>query len=246
MTGVFLTADWRRLLMFNYCVDAELLRGYTPHGTEVDSWGGNTFISLVAFQFLDTRVKGVPVPFHCNFEEINLRFYVRARAPEGWRRGVVFISEVVPRAAIAAVARWLYNENYSAHATRAAVSDPRGAVSGSVEYGWKVGDEWLTVSAGYSGEPVLPGPGSQEEFITEHYWGYTRQRDGSTVEYRVQHPQWRVWTAHDVVVTHAVAGFYPSGLAAVLAHPPRSAFVAEGSRVQVWSGNRLHQQPAHD
>src|SRR5215510_14081912 len=114
MEKVFLTAEWRHLAMLNYEMEPQILQPYVPAGTELDTWGNKTFISVVGFMFLKTRVLGLPIPFHQNFEEINLRFYVRRKTEEGWRRGVVFIKEIVPRAAIALTARWLYNENYVA------------------------------------------------------------------------------------------------------------------------------------
>src|SRR5262245_9199655 len=114
----FLTAEWRYLAMINYEVDPAILHPYIPRGTELDRWQGRTFVSLVGFLFLKTRVLGLWVPFHSDFEEVNLRFYVRRRAPDGWRRGVVFIREVVPRRAIATVARVFYNENYVARRMR--------------------------------------------------------------------------------------------------------------------------------
>src|SRR5262245_30634025 len=111
---VFLTAEWRYLAMINYQVDPSILQASVPAGTELDQWRGRTFVSLVGFLFLKTRVLGLRIPFHENFEEINLRFYVRRRGAEGWRRGVVFIREIVPRQAIATAARIFYNENYAA------------------------------------------------------------------------------------------------------------------------------------
>src|SRR5260370_27968444 len=110
----FLSAEWRNLVMLNYEVDPTVLQPLVPKGTELDVWDGHSFLSLVGFLFLRTRVFGVPIPFHRNFEEVNLRFYVRRKTGEGWRRGVVFVKEFVPRTAIALVARRLYNENYVA------------------------------------------------------------------------------------------------------------------------------------
>jgi uncharacterized protein YqjF (DUF2071 family) len=236
----FLTAEWRDLVMLNYPVESSILAPHVPRGTELDEWDGNTFISLVAFSFLNTRVKRIPVPFHRDFEEINLRFYVRFKGPEGWRRGVVFVREVVPKRAIASIARWLYNENYVACPTR---SNPRHAADGSQirEYGWCHKDKWLSIGATYSGSPSLPKEGSEEEFISEHYWGYTSQRDGSTVEYRVEHPQWNVWPASDHVASGDFAEFYGPEFAAALAGPPSSAFVADGSAVIVREGTQLEQ-----
>ena len=110
----FLTAQWRHLAILNYLVEPSLLGGLVPRGTELDAWQGRTYVSVVGFLFLNTRILGVPVPFHRHFEEVNLRFYVRREAEDGWRRGVVFVKELVPKRAIAWVARAVYNENYVA------------------------------------------------------------------------------------------------------------------------------------
>ena len=241
MATTFLTAEWRDLVMLNYAVSPETLRPHVPAGTELDIWNGTAFASLVAFSFQDTRLLGIPVPFHRDFEEINLRFYVRARGPEGWRRGVVFVKEVVPRRAIAAVARWVYNENYVACPTRSRRKQGDVRV---VEYGWKSDGDWLTIGATVSGEPQLPGEGSEEAFISEHYWGYSAQSDGGTVEYRVEHPQWTVWRAS----AHAVEGdterFYGRGFAEAFAGSPTSAFVCRGSEVGVHRGTRFSPAPS--
>ena len=103
----FLTAQWRHLVLINYEIAPEIVRPYVPRGTEIDSFDGRTYASLVGFLFLDTRLRGVPIPFHRNFEEVNLRLYVRRKGAEGWRRGVVFVREIVPRLALAWVARTL-------------------------------------------------------------------------------------------------------------------------------------------
>lgn len=239
MPPIFLTAEWRWLVMFNFAIEPQLLRKFTPAGTEIDHWNGTTFVSLVAFKFLNTKVRGLSIPFHRHFEEINLRFYVRGRGPEGWRRGVVFVREVVPRQAIAKVARWLYNENYHACPTRSTIVEPSDAQPGSVEYGWNHGKHWLTIGTRFAGEPVLPAPDSHEEFITEHYWGYSSQWDGRTVEYQVEHPQWRVWSATETKLDGDLHGFYGPEFAEAMTAPPHSVFVADGSPVNVRRGTRL-------
>lgn len=237
MNAVFLTAEWRDLVMLNYAVDPAALAPHVPNGTELDSWDGTTFVSLVAFSFLNTRVKGVPIPLHRNFEEINLRFYVRAKGPEGWRRGVVFVREVVPRLAIASVARWLYNENYVACPTRCRRDHGHG--ERSLEYGWRYRGEWLSIGARSAGKPAFPNRGSEDEFITEHYWGYSTQRDAGTVEYRVEHPQWKVWETSDHVARGDFEAFYGAEFAEALSSQPTSAFIADGSPVTVRKGGRL-------
>ncbi len=227
--------------MLNYEIDPSVLRPLVPKGTELDPWDGRHFVSVVGFLFLRTRVLGVPIPFHRNFEEVNLRFYVRRRADDGWRRGVAFIKEVVPRLAIAAVARWLYNENYVACRMGSAVCLPdegRGT-PGAVEYSWTSASRRNSVEAAFHGTPACPGPGSEEEYITEHYWGYVPQRDGSSLEYRVEHPPWRVWRASSGKLDCDVKGFYGEPYAEALSQPPSSAFVAEGSDVAVFRGERL-------
>ena len=225
--------------MLNFPIEPKALQKLTPKGTEIDDWEGTTYVSLVAFLFLETKVKGLAIPFHRDFEEINLRFYVRSRRPEGWRRGVVFVREVVPKQAIAFLARMLYNENYIACPTRSSVIDPSGDTAGSVEYGWRSDGQWFSIGAEFSGEPSLPKKNSLEEFITEHYWGYSTQRDGETVEYQVEHPQWKVWTVSETKLDGDVVGFYGPEFASTLQSLPSSAFVADGSPVTVRQGKRL-------
>lgn len=241
LPGPFLTAEWRWLAMLNWEVDPALLRPLVPRGTELDEWSGMTVASLVGFRFLRTRVLGIPIPFHRDFEELNLRFYVRRRGPEGWRRGVVFVKEVVPRRAIAMVARVVYNENYVALSMRHHI-DMEGdslRAGGAVEYDWRHRGRWNTLRAVTAGPPRALADGSEAEFITEHYWGYAAQRDGGCVEYRVEHPRWRVWDASTPALEADVDALYGADFGSVLANPPRSAFVAEGSPVVVRRGTRI-------
>ena len=129
---VFLSAEWRNLVMLNYRVDPEILEQFVPRGTEIDSFQGHTYVSIVGFQFLRTRLLGgLTIPFHANFDEVNLRFYVRRNEGEEVRRGVVFVKEIVPRPAIAAVARLAYGEKYIHCPMRHAVSMGAAAPSAS-------------------------------------------------------------------------------------------------------------------
>jgi uncharacterized protein len=235
---VFLTAEWRHLAMLNYEVDRELLLEFVPRGTELDGWNGRMFVSLVGFRFLKTRVLGFRIPFHSNFDEVNLRFYVRRREGQEVRRGVVFIREIVPRRAIALVARAVYNENYVAlPMTHEIDVDRRNAPA--VSYRWRTSRGWSKMTLDAQGNPQPLNAGSEQEFITEHNWGYAAQRDGGTVEYRVKHPSWRVRTAHRAEFAGEVEELYGGELAAVLRGAPASAFLAEGSPVAVMRGRRL-------
>ncbi|EDY22124.1 conserved hypothetical protein [Chthoniobacter flavus Ellin428] len=216
--------------MVNYVMDPAVLRPLVPRGVELDLWQGEALVSMVGFLFLDTRVLGVPIPFHRDFEEVNLRFYVRRETPEGWRRGVIFVREIVPRWAIASLARGLYNEPYLACPMR------HHLTAGTCEYGWHFAGRWNSLSAEFRGEPVLLGEGSAEEFIFEHYWGYTRLRDGSTAEYQVEHPRWRAWTAENPRLEGDMTALYGAEFAQALGRAPVSAFLAEGSAISVRKG----------
>ncbi|MGO9647802.1 MAG: YqjF family protein [Terriglobales bacterium] len=236
-SGIFLTAEWCDLAILNYEVDPSLLRKLVPSGTELDSWNGKTFISLVGFRFLKTKVRGVSLPFHRNFEEVNLRFYVRRSDGNQVKRGVVFIREIVPRWLIAAVARIVYNERYVALPMEHAIERNGSALT--VEYEWKRGISRNRISVTAKGSPVLPASGSQEQFITEHYWGYAAQKDGGCIEYQVEHPPWKVWATAKAMFEGAMKELYGRELDAVLKRPPYSAFLAEGSNVSVHRGRRL-------
>ena len=238
---VFLTAQWRNLVLLSYEVDPAILARRVPSGTELDSFGGRAFVSLVAFQFLHTRVLGVAVPFHRDFEEINLRFYVRRAAADEVRRGVVFLKEIVPRAAIAWVARRIYHENYIALPTRSECALPAagGAGSGSLRYEWRQGGDWSHAFAEVRGAGYTPDPASLEAFITEHHWGYAAQPDGGTLEYQVEHPRWQVWRASRSELACDVGALYGAEFVGPLSRPPASALVADGTRVVVRRGVRL-------
>ena len=219
--------------MLNYRIHPAVLLPLVPKGTELDTWRGEAMVSVVGFRFLKTRVLGVPVPFHVNFDEINLRFYVRREEAGKVRRGVVFIREVVPRWAIAALARWTYNEPYVACPMKSEAG-PAGA-----RYAWEHGGRWNQLAVEVMGEPGVLVPGSEAEFITEHYWGYTRQCDGGTVEYEVKHPPWRVWSAEAATFECDVRGFYGGAYVEALSARPCSAFLAEGSEIAVMSARRI-------
>jgi uncharacterized protein YqjF (DUF2071 family) len=239
--GKFLTAQWKYLAMLNYIVDPTILEPYVPRGTELDRWNDRVYLSLVGFMFLDTRVLGIPIPFHRDFEEVNLRFYVRRLGPEGWRRGVVFVKEIVPRWAIATVARVVYNEQYVSLPMRHKLDLDGETIGdgGSVEYGWQLNGCWNCLGVETEGPAVSLAPGSEAEFITEHYWGYAAQQDGSSMEYQVEHPPWKVWGAADAWLDCDAAELYAPEFARPLGRPPDSAFVALGSPIVVRKGVRI-------
>lgn len=227
--------------MLNYEVDPEVLGPLVPAGTELDDWQGRTFVSVVGFMFLNTRVFGVAIPWHRNFEEVNLRFYVRRKASDGWRRGVVFVKELVPRVAIALTARVVYGENYVAVPMQHRIESENGRAARprSVSYSWRFRERVNRLEMTVSGDGEQAREGSDAEFITEHYWGYARRRGGRTMEYRVEHPRWRVSRATTARLDCDVAGLYGSQFVESLQTPPASAFLADGSEVTVFRGTVL-------
>jgi len=235
---IFLTAEWRDLLMLNYEADPAHLQKYLPPGTELDSFDGKTYASLVGFRFCRTKLFGnIPIPFHTEFEEINLRFYVKRREGDEIRRGVVFIAEIVPKRAIAYTARWIYGENYVRRQMAHRVIAEESKMD--AEYSWRSGNQWCKLTARASGAPSLPAQGSLEQFITEHYWGYSRQPDGGTVEYHVSHVPWKVWTATHAQFSGNTTDLYGDALSQLLKNAPSSAFIADGSPVKVMRGSEL-------
>lgn len=209
--------------MVNYQVDPGVLSARVPRGTELDLWRGRCFVSVVGFCFTDTRVLGIAVPFHTNFIEVNLRFYVRRVVGGLERRGVVFVKEIVPRRAIAWVANVVYNERYVALPMS---SEDSG---GEVSYSWRHRGRTHRVGVAVTGDPHPPSEDSEARFITEHYWGYATHRDGSTVEYQVEHPPWRVWRAVRSHFECDVISMYGAAFERCLLATPSSAFLAEGA-----------------
>lgn len=221
--------------MVNYAVEPALLRDFVPHGTELDLFNGTCYLSLVGFGFINTRLKGIRVPFHTDFEEVNLRFYVRRRSAEGWRRGVVFIREFVPKPALTFVARTLYKEPY-----RTVPMDhvwETGDASVRVRYRWKMG-AWQMLEVNASATPNDIAAGSVEEFITEHYWGYTRLNARSTAEYAVEHPRWQVYPVLGSTIDVDLGAVYGERFQFLTGSAPHSVMLAEGSPILVRTGGR--------
>jgi len=190
MAGIFLNAEWRKLAIANYEVSPAILKNYLPFKTELDLWNNRCYVSLVGFMFLNTRLKGIKIPFHSNFEEVNLRFYVKYKEADQWKRGVVFIKEIVPKPALAWVANTIYKENYET--MKMSHSWHTDDFSLSIEYKWKK-ENWNSFKVKAEVDPVEIYQGSEEEFITEHYWGYAKIHASRTSEYEVAHPRWKVY-----------------------------------------------------
>lgn len=246
MAFTFLTAEWRKLIMAQYEIAPEVLQRGLPPGLELDLYHGRCFVSLVGFLFDRVRLLGLPPPFHTRFEEVNLRYYVRRPMPDGTsRRGVIFLSEIVPKPAIAIIARRLYGEAYStaptAHRWSTERSEARAVRHGErpleVEYEWKHRGVWQRIGVRAGNKPEEMQPGSMEEFITEHYWGYTPRRGGGTAEYGVAHPRWEVYPVREHRIGCDFGSLYGPEFADLSSCVPDHVLLAEGAPVSIrWGG----------
>jgi uncharacterized protein YqjF (DUF2071 family) len=247
MLSTFLTAEWRKLIMAQYQIEPSLLAEHLPRGVELDLFHGRCFVSLVGFLFDRVRVLRVPVPFHTRFEEVNLRFYVKRSLPDGTqRRGVVFISEIVPKAAITFTAKALYGERYRtapmSHLWR------QSATELDITYSWRIpgsgNRKWQHLSVLSNAQPLSIEQGSMEEFITEHYWGYTNGRGllrgrNVTGEYGVEHPGWQHYPVRSAQVSADFGALYGKAFAKLTDREPDHVLLAEGSAIAIRQGSAI-------
>jgi len=236
-----LTAEWRHLLMLNFRVEPQMLAPFVPRGTQLDLHDGRAYVSLVGFSFLKTRLWGLRVPCHGNFPEVNLRMYVCRKVGDELRRGVVFLREIVPRQAVAAVANSLYREDFVCRpmSRLLELDDQEVEESGAVEYAWRHAEKWHRMAARRAGRWHAPQPGSLEEFIVEHYWGYNGTPARAGHEYAVRHRPWGIAAVDDVVWQCDVAAVYGQRWADAQADRPENALLADGSAVIVYRARRI-------
>ncbi|MEQ9219310.1 MAG: DUF2071 domain-containing protein [Cyclobacteriaceae bacterium] len=233
----FLTAEWRKLAIANYEIKPSVLRKYLPNKTELDLYEGKCFVSLVGFMFKNTKLMGIPVPFHRHFEEVNLRFYVRYFDTGEWKRGVVFIKEIVPKPALTFVANQIYKEHYETmKMSHLWEQNPDHLL---VEYSWKQKKRVNRFRIKTGLNPVVIPINSETEFITEHYWGYTKVEEKRTFEYEVVHPRWQAYEVLDYEIDVDFEGVYGSDFKMLMNQTPNSVMLAEGSEIAVRSKRRM-------
>ncbi len=234
--SVFLSAEWRKLALANYEVDKKILQKYLPPFTELDDWQGKYYVSLVGFMFMDTKLKGFGIPFHINFEEVNLRFYVKYNDAGTWKRGVVFIKEIVPKPAITFVANTVYKENYQTLPMKHQWEESQDSLH--VAYLWKT-KIWNKFAVKTDLNSIDMAVGSEEEFITEHFWGYTKLAANLTSEYQVEHPRWQVYPVNEYEIDVDFGANYGEDFAFLSQSKPNSVMLAEGSPISVLKGTKL-------
>lgn len=232
----FLSAEWRKLAIVNYEIDTGILSKYLPYKTEIDLWNNTCYVSLVGFMFVNTKVKGVKIPFHVNFEEVNLRFYVKYKSGNEWKRGVVFIKEIVPKSVLSIVANTIYKEHYEALSMEHSWKMNRDKIE--VIYKWKK-ENWNSIEVIAENKLTDLKKGSEVDFISEHYWGYTKISESATLEYGVEHPKWQFYKVKDYSINVNFEETYSSQFGFLDNAKPKSVFLAEGSEIIVRNGIKI-------
>ncbi|MFN1215698.1 YqjF family protein [Chryseobacterium kwangjuense] len=225
----FLKAEWRKLVIINYEINPEILLKYLPEDTEVDFYQGKCYVSLVGFMFLNTRLLGVSIPFYRNFEEVNLRFYVKKKEQNIWKRGVVFIKEIVPKYALSFVANLFYKENYKTMPMTHRIEVNKDELL--VKYSWKNGS-WHSMQITAEKNALPMKTDTEFEFITEHYFGFTK-KENKTSEYEVCHPKWEYYPVKDYQLDIEFKTLYGKDFEFLNHQKPVSVMLAEGSDIQV-------------
>ncbi|KFF05322.1 YqjF family protein [Flavobacterium reichenbachii] len=236
----FLNAQWKNLALINYEINPQVLEKYLPVGTELDIWKGKCYVSLVGFLFKETKVLGIKIPFHVDFEEINLRFYVKRFENGEWKRGVVFIKEIVPKKAITFIANSLYNEHYETRKMRHANTETENTKI--FNYQWKVNGKWNTIRLETQKEFKEIEIDSEAEFITEHYFGYTKYNENTTFEYEVKHPRWQQAAVKDFMLKVDFGQNYGNDFAVLQNAVPVSVLFAKGSKIKVENKKTLRHE----
>ena len=236
--AIFLKANWENIIMANYEIAPEILKPFLPKGVDLDLFNGKAYISLVGFMFKNTKLFNIPIPYLGTFEEINLRFYVVRKEENQIKRGVVFINETVPNPIVAWIANKLYKEHYTVVPTKHEINDKNTIQK--VKFEWLVNKKWNSICVEASKKPEIMQNATLEQFIFEHYYGYTKIEENITEEYKLQHPSWKINNVINYTIDCNFEDMYGKAFAVLNYTKPKAVFMAEGSSVKVeWKRTRL-------
>ena len=225
-----MVADFQYLVFLNYQVDRDLLTSRIPHGVQLQLFNGKAYISVVAFLFKNLQVAGIPAPFHQEFEQVNLRFYVKQGTAASEKRGVVFIREIVPKTLLATAARVLFNEKYLSLPMRHDFQIEKNQTN-SVEYGWQTERQECSLRAVFDNQWSYPEANSAEHFFMARPYSFTRRKDGATNEMILEHPLWRTAPVIDARAEYDIPEIFGAEFVPYLTLLPASVFIAEGSPI---------------
>lgn len=238
--ALFLKANWENIIMANYEIDPEILIPFLPKGVELDLYNGKCYISFVGFMFKNTKLFNVPIPFFGNFEEINLRFYVKRTEENNiTKRGVVFINETIPYPIVAWVANKLYNEHYTVVPTKHEIITEKS--SKKIKFEWLLNNKWNSIAVTSSNTSEKMTRNSLESFIYEHYYGYTKTAGNKTEEYKLQHPSWNISEVMDYKIECDFVAMYGKSFSVLNQKEPETVFIADGSAVGIeWKRTKVN------
>jgi len=231
MKAHFLRAEWNNLVMANYAVPKELLLPFLPYKTELDFFEGEAYVSLVGFMFLNTKVFGISIPLHDNFEEVNLRFYVKYNDHGNWKKGVVFIKEIVPKRAVSFIANNIYGENYITLNMKHFHSDNVDNLS--VGYEWNFKEKWNKLAATVEKRANKIIDNTRESFFADHYWGFTKYSNTKTYHYYVEHPRWQTFKVLSYSVDCDFGALYGEEFSFLKNAKPQSVLMTKGSQINL-------------
>lgn len=231
MKAHFLRAEWNNLVMANYAVPKELLLPFLPYKTELDFFEGEAYVSLVGFMFLNTKVFGISIPLHDNFEEVNLRFYVKYNDHGNWKKGVVFIKEIVPKRAVSFIANNIYGENYITLNMKHFHSDNVDNLS--VGYEWNFKEKWNKLAAIVEKRANKIIDNTRESFFADHYWGFTKYSNTKTYHYYVEHPRWQTFKVLSYSVDCDFGALYGEEFSFLKNAKPKSVLMTKGSQINL-------------
>lgn len=229
-------ASWKKLILANYTIEPEVLARYLPFKTELDRWDNHCFVSLVGFMFMDTSTFGIKFPFHVHFEEVNLRFYVTHQDGDVWKRGVVFVKEIVPLPGITLIANTIYKEHYETRPMKHTWDFTTDELK--VEYQWKK-KRWHTLNITTGSVPVEMTAESEQMFFTDQHWGFTKVNPQLTMQYEVEHPFWTYYETKDYQIDADFGSLYGEEFSFLSAQKPYSVFLAEGSEISLRKHGRI-------
>ncbi|WP_424494544.1 YqjF family protein [Salinimicrobium sp. GXAS 041] len=232
-----LTAEWKNLVFANYTVPPQLIEKYLPAHTKPDFYNGKCYLSLVGFQFKNVKVANLKIPFNNDFEEINLRFYVKRFDGAKWRKGVIFISQIADKAALNTLANVLFQENYQKLVTKQHISEDDTSIN--ARYSWRFKDEWqhLEAKSGIVASPFQEN--SEEEFLMDRPWGYGKRNNEETNEYKVSHPDWPIFEVEEYSVKVDFSLLFGPEFNILSSATPKSVILAEGSTVSMEEMNTI-------
>jgi len=229
----FLRAEWNNLILANYIVPKELLLPYLPFKTELDFFEGNAYVSLVGFQFLNTKVFGFSVPMHVNFEKVNFRFYVKYNDHGFIKRGVVFIKEIVPKIGISLIVNNFYTEKYATMNMKHFNMDNGENLEAGYEWSYK--NKWNKLSAVANKRSKKILRDSCESFFTDHYWYYLKMSNARTYEYNIEHTPWETLKVASYNVECDFKAIYGEEFAFLNNTDPVTVLMTKGSEIRIYN-----------